>query len=123
MSDSDDHRTCVSNSTKPGYKPALIFRNARVNLFRPGVNAACPVVHFGEAGLPQEIDRLGAASAHLAVDNDFAAGGEFVDALGQIIQRNEVAVEVADLVLVWFADVEQEKIVAAITTLFEFFDG
>ncbi len=61
----------------------------------------------------RNVDGLRAASAHFAVDDDLAAGVEFVHALGQIVQRNQMSAEVADLVFVRLAHVEHEEIVFA----------
>ena len=44
--------------------------------------------------------------------DDFAAGVEFVHALGQITQRDKVSADVADLVFVRLANVQNEKVFA-----------
>ncbi len=65
---------------------------------------------FLESCLPEEIHGFGAARARAAVGDDLAAGVEFVHSFGQIAQGDQVAVDVADLVFVWLAHVEDEDI-------------
>ena len=81
---------------------------------RPGQNPASQVVDFLESGLLQEIHGLGAAHAGAAMRHDLFAGIQFADPLRKIAQRNQVSVDVADLIFVRLADVEDEKIVASI---------
>src|SRR5580692_8008496 len=54
--------------------------------------------------------------------NDLAAGIEFVHALWQIAQRDEMPLNIANLILVGLAYVEHEKILARIQTPLELFD-
>ncbi len=63
-------------------KKPSILRQLRVHAFGPGVNSPSEIVDFRESRLAQEINRLGAAPAHLAVGDDLAAGVEFVHAPG-----------------------------------------
>ena len=51
--------------------------------------------------------------------HDFAGAIEFADAFGEIAERDEVAAEIADLIFVRFANVENVEIVAAIQTRFQ----
>ena len=74
------------NSASTAVRPRSVLRHLGIDPFGPGVDAAGEVVDFGEARLAQEVDGLGAASAHLAVDDDLAVGVEFADALGQIVR-------------------------------------
>ena len=48
--------------------------------------------------------------------DDFARAVEFVDALGEISERNQVAAEIADLIFVRLANVEDVQIIATIKT-------
>ena len=57
----------------------------------------------------QEVYRLCAAGAGSAMDDDLSAGIQFIHALRQIVQRNQIAAEVADLVFVRLAHVERTK--------------
>src|SRR5271166_3561975 len=98
-----------------------VLRQLGVDALGPSVDAAYQVVHVGEALLLEEVDGLGAAAAHLAVDNDLARSIEFADALRQVFQRDEMSAEVADLVFVRIADVEDEEVVTAVEALFQFF--
>jgi hypothetical protein len=51
-----------------------VLRHLRIHTLRPSGNPAGKIVNFAKSRLLQERDRLGAASAHFAVDDDFAAG-------------------------------------------------
>ena len=52
--------------------------------------------------------------------HDFFAGVEFVYAVRQITQRNQMSAEIADLIFVRLADVEDEEVLTAIETLLQF---
>src|SRR5271168_502578 len=99
-----------------------VLWHLRIHAVGPGCDPAGQVVYFGEPRLLQERDCLGAAAAHLAVDHNFAAGIQFVHALGQIIQRNEMSAKIADLVLVGLAHVEDENVFLRVQTALQFFD-
>ena len=58
--------------------------------------------------LAQELDGFGAAPSHLAVGHDLAAGIEFVNPLGQLVERDEMTPEVGDLILVRLAHVQDK---------------
>src|ERR1700730_10631981 len=63
-------------------KKPSILRHLRVHALGPRVDSPGEIVDFRESRLAQEINRLGAAPAHLAVGDDLAAGVEFVHATG-----------------------------------------
>ena len=63
-----------------------------------------------ESCLPQEVDRLGAAATHLAVDDNLAAGIELTDAFRQVTQRDQMSPDVADLVFVGLTYIEYVNI-------------
>jgi hypothetical protein len=65
---------------------------------RPGVNSAREAAHVGESGPAQNLHRF---------CNDLATGIEFLHALRQLGQRNQLSADVGDLVFVFLADVEQ----------------
>src|ERR1700674_887731 len=73
-----------------------VLRHLRINPLRPSRNPARQVMHFGKAGLLQELNRFRAASAHLAMGDDLAARVELAHALWQIAERNEISIQVAD---------------------------
>src|SRR5512146_943100 len=97
-----------------------VSRDGRINLLRPSENSARKVFYPSETGFLEEIDGLCAAYATFAVSDDFAARVEFVDTLGQIAERDQVAAEVADLVFMRLADIEHEDVVAGIEAALEF---
>src|SRR5271165_2344686 len=82
---------------------ALVLRHGWVHFVRPGKNAAGKVSYFGNPGLAKQSDRLRAAHSAAAVGHDFAARVELVHARGQVAERNEMAANVADLMLVRLA--------------------
>jgi hypothetical protein len=49
-----------------------IFGNGRIDLVRPGQDAALQIENLSETGLPQEIDSLGRTLATAAMRDDFA---------------------------------------------------
>src|SRR5207245_5363289 len=62
-----------------------------------------------------------AAHPGAAMGDDLTAGIEFVDALRQIAQRNQMAANVADLIFVWLAHIQDEDIFACVQFLLELF--
>ncbi len=62
-----------------------VLRHFCIDALGPGVDAAGQVMHLAEAGLFQEVDGLGTAASHFAVDNDLARGVQFAHPLGQVI--------------------------------------
>src|SRR5260370_33103603 len=78
-------------------------------------------MHLREASLLQERYRFRAAPTHLAMGHDLAAAVEFAYTLWQIAERDEISVQVADLVFVRLAYVENENVGFGIELLFQFF--
>src|SRR5580700_4589518 len=77
---------------------ASVLRHLRIHALRPGSYPAREIVHLGETRLLQERDCFRAAPAHLAMHNDFAARIQFMHATRQVVQRNQMSADVADLV-------------------------
>ena len=73
-------------------------------------------MHFTESGLPQEVHRLRAARAGAAVSDDLAAGVEFINAFRKITQWDQVSANVADLIFVRLANVQDEDVFSRIQT-------
>src|SRR5271170_371687 len=97
-----------------------VFCDLRIDVGRPGINAARKIVQFFESALSQKLRGLLAATTALAVDNDLAAAVEFIDACRQVAQRNEFRSEVGDLVFVRLAHVEHEEVFAGVESALEF---
>src|SRR5437660_12860428 len=95
-----------------------VLGHLRINPLRPSRNPASQITNFGEADLLQECHGFRAASAHLAMGDDFAARVEFAHALWQIAERNEISIQVADLVFVRFAHVENKNVGLGVEFLF-----
>ena len=87
-----------------------ILRHLGINLVRPSQNPARQVMHFLETCLTQESNCLAASHARPAVRNNFAARVKLMHSLRQIPEGDEIAIEIADLVFVRFAHVENENV-------------
>src|SRR5688572_21188993 len=72
------HSDCANRETRTANpRPSSVFRLLRVDLVDPGEDAALQVLGTLEALLPEELRRLGAAAAHLALHHNrpaFRAG-------------------------------------------------
>ena len=53
--------------------------------------------------------------------HNLAAGIQFVNTLGQLSERNQIAIDVADLVFMRLANVEHEQVFAGIKPTLQFF--
>src|SRR5205814_7141106 len=91
-----------------------ILRHLRIDAIRPSLNSAGQVMHLAESGLTQEIHRFRAAHARAAVSHDLAAGVEFMNTLRKITQRNQMSANVAYLIFVRLADVQDKDVFSRI---------
>src|SRR5258706_13813072 len=91
-----------------------VLRHLRIHSLRPSRNPARQILHLREPSLPQELDRLRAAPAHLAVNDNLSARIQFLYRVGQIVQRNQMSADVADLIFVRLAHIENKKILLRI---------
>src|SRR5271154_7074111 len=87
-----------------------VLRHLSVDPLRPRRYSAGQVMHLGKAGLLQKGDGFCASSAHLAVSDDFAAAVQFAYALGQITERNKIAIQVTYLIFVWLAHIQNKDV-------------
>src|SRR5882724_3130818 len=69
----------------------------------------------------QKAHGLGATDAGAAMHNHFLAGIQLVHAPRKIVERDQDAVEVADLVLMRLPYVKQDKVLFRVKTLLQFF--
>src|ERR1700722_2288330 len=106
---------CFRLSTVDGRLPS-IFRNAGIDFVGPGENSALQVEDFFESGFAQEVDGFGGALAAAAMRDDFARSVELMHAPRNFAERNQFPVEIADLIFVRFAHVENKKIIAFVET-------
>src|SRR5437773_2897119 len=98
----------------------LVLRLGRVNLVHPVENAASEVEHPLESDGSQEIGRLCAPRAHLAVHDNLLVGIELLVAPRHVAQRDQDRPWYPiDLVLVGFADVDDLQGVATVEPLFQ----
>src|SRR3954463_3548339 len=118
--------TAITPRGRPSFETAVssvasVLRHAGIDTVSPGQNSARQIVHFLESRLAQEIHRLGAAHAGAAMSDDFLAGIELVHTIRQFAERNQMSADVADVILVRLAHIENINVVAAIESLFQFF--
>ncbi len=97
-----------------------VFWNGRINLVGPGEDAAFQIEDFSEARFSQKVHSFGGALSAAAMRHDFPRGIEFVDAPRQLPEREKMSLQIADLVFVRLAHIENEKIIAAIEAGLEF---
>src|ERR1700735_5288830 len=92
-------RACTQDRCYPPAAAILsVLRHLRIDALRPRGNSTSEVVYVSEAGLLEQSYGFGASSAHLAMGYNLALGVELVQAVGQIIERNKMSAEVADLI-------------------------
>src|SRR5262249_7497775 len=100
---------------------SLVLRHAGVDLLAPGEDAALHVANVLEAVGPQDAAGAGAPHTCIAVDYDIGVGVEFPEALADFTERNELGPgDVADLVFVRLADIDEHEVIAAIQHLLHF---
>ena len=97
-----------------------VSRHGRIDFCRPRQDAAAKIQNLAEARLPHEIDGLCGTLSGAAVRHDLVGRIEFVDPARQFPDRNEVTFQIANLVFVGFADVENEELIALIEALLQF---
>jgi len=78
----------------------LIARNGWIHFRGPGENPAVQIMDFSETCFAQEVHRLRRTLAAAAVGNDFVGGIEFVHAPWKFPQRDEMSIQIANLVFV-----------------------
>lgn len=77
------------------------------------------VVHLPEARLAQEIHRPSGTLAGLAMNYNLAGGIEFVNATGQLAKGHQMPFEIANLVFVRFAHIQNENVIALVQAFFQ----
>src|SRR5579871_1833989 len=102
-------------------KPDLVLRDAGVDFVAPGQNTALHVADVLEASLFQHAARLRAAHAAFAMNHDIGVLIELMQSLRHFAERNQLrGGDVADLVLVRLAHVDQHELVTAVEHGFDF---
>src|ERR1700686_1742339 len=92
----------------------LILRHGRIHFIGPGENATLKIKYLTEARLAQKVDGLGGTLSAAAVSHYFPGRVELMDAARQFAQRNQMAVEIANLKFVRLAHIENIKVIAAV---------
>src|SRR6266852_2106650 len=85
-----------------------VLWNGRINLVGPGEDAAFQVEDFAETGFAQEVHSLGGALSAAAMRHDVPRGIEFLDAPRKLSARKQMPLEIADLVFVGLAPIENK---------------
>ena len=75
------------------------------------------IIDFSEPRLAQEVHSLRRALAAAAVGNDFVRGIEFMHPAREFSERDEMPVEIANLVFVGLAHIQDEEIIAAVNPM------
>src|SRR2546427_11607188 len=97
---------------KDELRARLILGHGRIDLIRPRQNPAFEIPYLAETGLLQKLHGIGGALSAAAVGYDFARTIELTRALGHIADRNEMSLQIANLVLVRLADGDDESVFA-----------
>src|SRR5579864_7452477 len=96
------------------WRPRLILGHLWIYAICPGQNPAGEIMHLLETRLLQEGHGLRTAHAGAAMGNDFPAGIQLMHPIRQITQRDQMPVNIANLILVRLTHVEHEKVFAGI---------
>src|SRR3984885_2207416 len=109
-----------SNFSKESACTESVLRNRRVYFIGPGQNPAFQIPNLLESRLAQEFSSLGRTLSASAVRNDLTRAIELVPPPRKIAERNQMPAEIADLILMRLANVENVKIISAIESAFQF---
>src|SRR5579883_465795 len=102
----------------PDFRPAkfclkkLIPRNRRIHLRRPRQDSPAQIMNFAEARLAEEVHRFCRALAAAAMRHDLVRGIQFVHPPRQFTERNQMTIEIANLVFMRLAHIQDVKVVA-----------
>src|SRR4051812_14590987 len=119
-----DRLSPILTPESTGRTRLLILRLAWVDLVDPVEHAALEVQHVLEPHRSEEIGRLCASAAHLAMDDDLFLGVEFGVPPRYIAQRNQLRTwNTVDLVFVRLADIDNPQFVAPVEPLFQLDGG
>jgi hypothetical protein len=91
-----------------------VFGHGRIDFIRPCEDAALEIENFAEPGFAQEINGFRGALSAAAMRDDFPRRVQFVNAARQFTERDQVALQIANLKFVRLAHVQDEQIVSAI---------
>src|SRR5580704_18401148 len=101
----------------------LVLGNRRVNFVGPRKDTTLQVQYLAKACALQKFNRFGRALAAAAMRHNLSRTVEFAGAFGKITERNQVSAEIANLIFVRLAHVENVQIVAAVETGLQFARG
>src|SRR5256886_15391395 len=102
---------------------ASIPRHFGFDFFRPFVDAADEVLHLTEAQLPKEVRDASGADSGLTVHDNFIRGVQLIDPTGDLSHRHQNGpIEVGDLPLHRFTNVQEDDLVALVESLLQRID-
>src|SRR6266404_3793095 len=91
-----------------------VLWNGRIHFVGPREDSALEIENFPEARFAQEIHGFRGALSAPAMRHDFARRIQLMHAPRQLAERNEVPLEIADLVFVQLAHIQDKQIVSMI---------
>src|ERR1700722_3662326 len=94
----------------------LVLGNRRVNFVGPRKDTTLQVQYLAKACALQKFNRFGRALAAAAMGHNLPRAIEFTGAFGKVTEWYQVSTEIANLILVRLANVEDVQIVAAVET-------
>src|SRR5690242_3293622 len=109
--------SCCETEAPP--RPASVLGHGRIDFIRPSQNAAFEIPDLAKTGLLQELHGVRGTLPAAAMGHDFARAIELAGAPGQFAEGDQMPAQIANLVLMRLAHVENEKIVAAIQASLE----
>src|SRR5438105_2113817 len=101
-------------------KKKSVLWNGRVDLIGPRQDAAFQVENLSEARFSQEVHGFGGPLSAAAMRHDFPRRIQFMDASRQLPKRKQMPLQIADLVFMGLAHIENQQIISSIEAGFEF---
>src|SRR5438874_13373463 len=113
-------RMLIDIARRSGRSTYLILLHGRIDLMRPGIDAAFEIEHATEAVPSQKLNSLGTSHPAVAMRHDLRARIEFIETIGQFVQWNQSrTLDSRDVVLEFFADVENHHRIFLVDLLLE----
>jgi hypothetical protein len=104
----------LSRRTAENFENGSVFWNGRINFVGPRQDSALQVKDFAESGFAKEIHGFRGALSAPAMRYDFPRRIQFMHAPRQFAERDEMPLEIADLVFVRLAHIQDKYVVSMI---------
>src|SRR6266850_262878 len=104
----------LSRRTAENFEYGSVFWNGRINFVGPRQDSALQVKNFAKSGFAKEIHCLRGALSTPAMRHDFPGRIQFMHAPRQLAERDEMPLEIADLVFVRLAHIQDKYVVSMI---------